>query len=272
MQCLRGFLLLTLWVLAGIAAAAELEIVTLKYRSAEQVIPVIHPLLAPGGSVSGMQNQLILRTTKANLADLRKVLASIDTLPRRLMITVRQDAEGTGAQRGAELSGGVGSGAVVAGAMRPDESGVSARIYASKGASGDHVTQQLQVLEGSPANIQVGQSIPVASQTMTRTIDGIAVSNSVAYRDLATGFEVVPRVSGERVFLDISPRREVPVGSRGGADVQHVVTSVSGRLGEWLELGSSISDESSGDAGLLIGAAGMRRDNRRIWVKVEEVK
>jgi type II secretory pathway component GspD/PulD (secretin) len=99
MRFFRSLPLLALLALSNLAAASELAIITLKYRSAEQVIPVIRPLIAPGGSVSGMQNQLFLRTTKSNLADLRKVLASLDTLPRPLMIYVRQDAEGAGAQR-----------------------------------------------------------------------------------------------------------------------------------------------------------------------------
>lgn len=273
MKFFRFLPLLALLALNSLAVASELEIITLKYRSAEQVIPVIRPLLAPGGSVSGMQNQLFLRTTKSNLADLRKVLASLDTLPRRLMITVRQDAEGAGARQGAALSGSFGSGAVAAGAPGPAErAGVTARIYESRGARDDHIIQQLQVLEGNPAYIQVGQSVPVPAQTVTRTVNGLVVTDSVSYRDLATGFEVVPRVSGEQVFLDISPRRETPVGNRGGADVQHVVTTASGRLGEWIELAGSNRDASGDDASLLIGVAGMRKDVRRIWVKVEELK
>ena len=266
MHLLRAFLSFSLYGVIGLAAAAEMEVITLKYRSAEQVIPVIRPLVAPGGSVSGMQNQLILRTSKANLEELRKVLASLDTMPRRLMISVRQDAETANAQSGAELSGSVGS------SSSEGRQGVTARIYESRGASGDRITQQLQVLEGNPAYIHVGQSIPVSARTVTRTPNGLVVTDSVDYRDLATGFEVVARVSGERVFLDISPRRETPVGGRGGADVQRAVTSASARLGEWFELGGSVRDESHSDSGLLIGAAGLRKENHRIWVKVEELK
>lgn len=265
MHLLRAFLLFSLCAVTGLAPAAELEVITLKYRSAEQVIPVIRPLLAPGGSVSGMQNQLILRTTSANLKEVRKVLASLDTLPRRLMIYVRQDAETANAQSGAELSGSVGS-------STQSRQGVTARIYESRGASGDRITQQLQVVEGNPAYIHVGKSIPVRAQTVTPTLNGPIVSDSVEYRDLTIGFEVVPRVSGERVYLDISPRRETPVGGRGGADVERMVTSASARLGEWFELGGSARDESLGDSGRLIGAAGLRKENYRIWVKVEELK
>lgn len=274
MHLSRWLLLLALYAASGLAVAAGMEIITLKYRTAEQVIPVIRPLVAPGGTVSGMQNQLILRTTKANLEDIRKVLASLDALPRRLMIYVRQEAEAADTQRGAELAGSVSGGAVVAGNQPPGQErrGVTARIYESRGATDDRITQQLQVLEGNPAYIHVGQSVPVPVQTVTRGVNGLMVTDTVAYRDFATGFEVVPRVSGEHVLLDISPRRETPVGSLGGADIQRAVTTARGRLGEWFELGGSIRDESRSDAGLLIGAAGTRKDNRRIWVKVEEIK
>jgi hypothetical protein len=274
MRCLRYLLLLVLCALTGFAAAAELEIITLKYRTAEQVIPVIRPLIAQGGTVSGMQNQLILRTTKSNLADIRKVLDRIDALPRRLMIYVRQDAEGANAQSGAEMSGSMRGGEVVTGnrTVGPEPRGATARIYQSRGAADDHITQQVQVLEGNPATIHVGQSIPVPAQTVTRGVNGLMVTDSVAYRDFTTGFVVVPHVSGEQVFLDISPRRETPAGNLGGADTQRVVTTAGGRQGEWFELGGSARNESRSDAGLLIGAAGLSKDKLRIWVKVEEIK
>jgi hypothetical protein len=109
-------------------------------------------------------------------------------------------------------------------------------------------------------------------QTLMPSVNGPVVTGSFVYRDFATGFEVVPRVSGEQVLLDISPRRETPAGSLGGADVQRAVTTARGRLGEWFELGGSSRDEARSDSGLLIGAAGMRKDKHRIWVKVEEIK
>ena len=261
MRLLRVVLSVSLCLVFGYAKAAEMEVITLKYRSAEQVIPVIRPLVATGGSVSGMQNQLILRSTKANLKELRKVIDSLDTMPRRLMIYVRQGLDTANAQHDAELAGSVGA-----------RQGVAARIYESRGASRDDISQHIQVLEGNPAYIQVGRSVPVSARTVTPTVNGPIVTESVDYRDLTTGFEVVPRVSGERVFLDISPRRDAPVGNRGGADLQHMVSSVSGRLGEWLELGASSRDDARSDSGLLIGAAGMRKEHRNVWIKVEELK
>jgi len=272
MQYRGWFTRILLCVCSASAAAADLEVITLKYRSAEQLIPVIRPLLAPGGAVSGMQNQLILRTNRANLADIRKVLASLDAMPRRLIIYVRQSAEGLGAQSRAEVSARVGGVAIGAPLHEQGRAGVTARIYETRAASGDRITQQIQVLEGNSATIELGQLMPVSTHSVTRTVNGIMLTDAVAYRDSSTGFAVVPRVSGERVFLDISPRRETPAGNLGGADVQRAATTISGRLGVWLELGASARNESRSDAGVLLGAAGERKDKRSIWVKVEESK
>jgi hypothetical protein len=267
---------------AAAAFAAELEVITLKYRTAEQLIPVIRPLIEPGGSVSGMQNQLILRAGKANIADVKKVLATLDAMPKRLMISVRQESAAESARRGAEVRGSAGSGSVViaSGADR-ERRGVTARVYDSHNASDERSVQQVQVLEGNAAQIQIGQSAPVVPQTITRTVNGLVVTESVAPRDTGTGFAVVPRISGDRVFLDINTRRDTPRGAArglgdagvaGGADLQQIATTVSGRLGEWFELGGVSQDDRRSSDGLLAGSVRLNQDNRRVWVKVEELR
>src|SRR5688572_22161415 len=99
-----------LLVLVTVTARSQsLEVIPLRYRPAAEVIPVIQPMLAPGGSVSGYQGQLVVRTTPANLDEIKRILASIDTAPRQLIITVRQDAEASSSASSAEVSGSVGS-------------------------------------------------------------------------------------------------------------------------------------------------------------------
>ena len=94
------------------AQQSVLEVIDLKYRSADQVVPVLKPLLAPGGTISSLQNQVILRTTPQNMAELHKVLAALDVRPRRLVISVRQEAVGAGLDSESEVSGSIGTGDV----------------------------------------------------------------------------------------------------------------------------------------------------------------
>jgi len=243
-KAVTGFLLL----FAFVSAHAEVEIITLRHRTSDEVIPVLRPLLEKSGSISGTNDKLVIRASRANLSELREVVASIDVAPRRLMIHVRQDAGGGSSE---------GEG--------------SARVYDSRSASESRVEQRIQALEGTAAMIQIGLSIPVTTRTVTQGPGGAIVSDSVAYRDVTTGFEVVPRIAGDRVVLDISPRRDTPAAGRA-INVQRLAGTASGRLGEWFELGRSGPAETRQAEGVMAGTRALRQDVRRVWVKVEELK
>jgi hypothetical protein len=117
----------------------------------------------------------------------------------------------------------------------------------------------------------------VRGRQVTRTVVGgqvvEQVVDSTEYRDVTTGFYVRPRLSGDRVMLDISPQRESLSGDvRGGVSVQRVVTTVSGRLGEWIEIGG-IGHDASGQQAVLLGRASSTASERsRVLVKVDEVR
>jgi type II secretory pathway component GspD/PulD (secretin) len=288
--CIAAVLaLLTLFAPQAMAQATVLEVIPLKYRTAEQVIPLIQPMLAHEGSVSGLQNQLIVRTTPGNLAEIRRILASVDTMPRRLLITVRQDADNDRSRRAAEISGSVGNdharvtipgsgdrrgGSVV---LNEGDDRLRARMLDSRSTASDRNTQTLQVLEGNAAFIRIGQSVPVPRRQVTQTvINGQVVSqvvDSVEYRDVSSGFQVVPRVAGERVTLDINPQndtlnRRIP----GAVNVQRVATTVSGRLGDWIEIAGLDQERNREQSALLGRTSSGGSDNRRVLIKVEELK
>lgn len=290
-----GWRRLMVWVLFVIAASAVyaqntvLEVIPLRYRTAQEVIPIIQPMLAREGSVSGLQGQLVVRTTPANLEEIKRILASVDTAPRRLLITVRQDADATLSERSSEVSGRIGSdrarvivpdssdrrgGNVV---LREGDDRVRAHVFEGQSAESDRNTQSVQVLEGREAFVRVGQSVPVRERQVRRTVVGGQVVEQVVestqYRDVTSGFYVLPRVSGDRVMLDISPQREtLSTQVRGGVNVQRVVTTVSGRLGEWMEIGG-IAQDSSGQQSVLLGRSSSgASDSRRVLIRVEELR
>jgi hypothetical protein len=215
-------------------------VIPLRHRTVEQVLPVLRPLVEPGGAISGAQGQVILRASPANAADIRRVLERIDTPSRRLLISVRHDSDERASQTEA-------SGRVVIGG-RPQ---ASARFGQSDASRGERVDQQVQTVEGAPAMISTG--------TTTR------------FRDFTTGFEVIPRISGDRVSLEIGARRQVPQG-QGAASVQRVATTASGRLGEWIELGAIDQASASSRSGILSSETSQQQAAQRTWVKVEELR
>ncbi len=272
------------------AQATVMEVLPLRYRTAQEVIPIIQPMLAREGSVSGLQGQLIIRTTPANLEEVKRILASIDTAPRQLLITVRQDADVDRSRSSAEVSGSVGGehGRVTVPPVSRDTRGgnviiregdnrLRANVVENRSMESDRNTQTVRVMEGREAYIGTGQSVPVRERQVRRVvINGQVVDqvvDSTQYRDANTGFYVLPRLAGDRVTLDISPQREsLSRQVRGGVDVQSVVTTVSGRLGEWMEIGG-VGQDASGQQSVLLGrSTSAVRDNRRVLVKVDEVR
>jgi hypothetical protein len=86
-----------------------------------------------------------------------------------------------------------------------------------------------------------------------------------------TGIEVSPRVSGDRVFLEVGAQNE-RVDSRGGIEGQRLATSVMGRLGEWFEISGAVEGASRDDRGYGSAAQSRSSSSRRVWVKVEEFR
>jgi hypothetical protein len=130
----------------------------------------------------------------------------------------------------------------------------------------------VQVLEGGRAYISTGTSRPLRERQVVRTPGGTVTSETTTIQELATGFEVVPHVSGGNVILDIDPQRETPGALPGRVRGERIVTTASGRLGEWFEIGAAV-ERSAGDArGVLSSRAARTGAGRHIWVKVEEIR
>jgi hypothetical protein len=251
-----------------------MEMFPLKYRTADQMVALIRPLVPAPGTVSGIQNQLIVRSTPQTLAEVRAILDRVDTAPRRLLITVRQETDIASDRDRASASATIplgSQGEVAIGA--PAGRGVGVQVISSQRAEADRNTQQIQTLEGMPAFLQVGQSVPVPVRQVVRGPYGTQVVETVEYRDTAIGFQVLPRLNADQVFLDILPQREVSSAAGAGrVDLQRLSTTVSGRLGEWIDLGGAGRSIDERDSVLLGRATSRGAEQRRVLVRVEELR
>jgi type II secretory pathway component GspD/PulD (secretin) len=265
-----------------------LEVIQLKHRMTDDVIEILRPMVVPGGTVTGMNNQLIIKTTPANLAEIKTILDSLDRSPRRLMISVKQDVSGQIQSREQSVSGRYSTGDVTVGAgdtrrsrdgliiSGRDEDGNEIRYRAQDSTSytDDRGTYTVQATEGYPAYINVGQSVPVQSRTGVITPGGgIVISEGTEYVDAGSGFYVMPRLSGNQVTLLIAPKlTRVSPGKAPVFDVQNVETTASGQLGEWIELGGLNQQFSDSNRRILSSSSARGSEVRSIYVKVVEIK
>lgn len=274
----RALVVLVAGLIVGTTALAQaMEIIELRYRLADDIIPVIQPLLEPGGVLTGSDNKLFLRASPANIAQIRQVLAAIDHAPRQLLITV-----GQGTVRGsaaADVRGGVaiGSGDIRAGVNRPPGAPSGAEVQASSESRQVEIrnVSSVQTLEGNETLIAVGNSVPITTRSVSPGWSGPEVRESTVYRDVDTGFYATPRVNGDRVVLEISPRQQRYRASdrnRGGGVIETsgATTTVSGRLGEWIELGAVRESSAGSTNGLLVWGRHTDSSTYSAWLKVEE--
>ncbi|MCF8178775.1 MAG: type II and III secretion system protein [Sulfuritalea sp.] len=255
-----------LWVMllgCSLAWGQPLEIIHLKHRNAEAVLPQLQPFLEPGGALSGTNGTIFLRASVRNRAEIKSLLATLDTPVRRLMISVRQDGNTSDEGSGAGISGrvAIGGGAPV----------ISGRghLYQSDRSSRRDTLQQVQTIDGGRAAIMVGQSFFVPLRQLVLTPGGAVVSEQLIQRDLGTGFVAVPKLNGDRVTIEISPRDDTPGPLPGSVNVQRLNTTVSGRLGEWLELGGSVAERSGTSGAITSYRAGSSTRQRRLLLKVD---
>ncbi|HUX63845.1 hypothetical protein [Sulfuricella sp.] len=190
-------------------------------------------MLGPGESVGGGQYQLFVRASDKGLRDIERLLAELDRARKNLRITLQQDVARSGGCSSQCVSGVGRAGdvriilpgnassdnsALVIGGGQEDS--LRYRITRSAGSTQDNTSQFINVLEGAPAFIRV------------------TYGQDTQFLNVTTGFDVLPHLNGDRVELEIASRLSF-VGNQGIQDVrfQDFSTTVSARLGEWVELG-----------------------------------
>lgn len=182
-------------------------------------------------------NRYLLVAALASLTGLAAAQPSLDAIDRpqrRLQISVRFDDAFEMSRRELGASGTIGNrGARIEGRALDDRRSATERV-----------DQRVLAMDGGRATIFTGQSRPVRQRQYIQTPAGVVSQEVTVVQEATSGFEVVPRLSGGMVSVEI-------LASRAGAVT--TVSTASGRVGEWFEL----------------GAVAAEAQTRRVWVKVD---
>jgi type II secretory pathway component GspD/PulD (secretin) len=257
----------------SVLADYRIEVIELKARPLEEILPVIQPFAGADGTVTGMGNKLLIKASPARVEEIRQLLLSLDRPPQRLLITVGSQADVTGSssgyRAGADIKAGDSRVSVNSPGHTVDSARAHSRLHDSTVQGAQTSRYQVQALEGRPAYINSGTRIPL--QTTQRYYDrGVpTVQRSTQLQDVTSGFYVVPRLQGGEVTLEIVQHDDKPGQRRGVIDTQSAGTVVRGRLGEWVELGGVDTSGSNREGGLGQSVNSQQSNIRDIRVKVE---
>ena len=236
-------LLATLLLSFSLSALAATEVLPLNHRTSAELLPAAQAFIGKDGSISTFENKLIINAEPGKIDELRTLLQQLDTAPKRLLISVDNTDSNVQDNRG------------------------NARVIRYGTANREGGLQQVQASEGTPALIQVGQSIPITS---TQTDSYGRVQSNTEYRNVTQGFYVTASVTGETVHLAISTNRDRMSQERPDVvNVQSTDTTVSGRLGEWIPL-AGINRETQADKSSTTRSYSTQgRDDLTLRVKVD---
>lgn len=172
---------------------------------------------------------------------------------RNLLISVKNNNEGNESSQQQGVSGGIRRDKVFIGTGEPVRVGQEGITVRHEGLAYNTVNtrrtftslseQKIRAVEGYPAFLYTGQSIKLPSQDS----DG---DYYTVEEDALRGFYVTARLAGERVILTISTRDDSLVEDKNTdgilIDTQRLSTTVSGRIGEWIDLGGiTLADDNS---------------------------
>ena len=223
------------------APGAEFELYRPKHRSAEELAPLIDPLLrAEGGAVPDAgTGSLLLSGSLEGLARAQALLSQLDVPLARYRIESRIESQEALRLRGYKLEAELQLGSLrIARLREPDQTQRrQPRELREYRTLGDERTwQSLLVAEGSSAELWTGSTIPIRVRNFEFRDREERVLETEPLLAVRTGLELRPRSLPEgRVELEMAA-----VAARGGAGVEISRTSSSARvqlrLGEWLVL------------------------------------
>lgn len=265
---MKRYLLAVFLAFVSLSLHAATQVIPLEFRMAEDVLPIAQSVVGNQGKVNAYGNQLIVNAPSAVIAELQDVLSQIDTEPRRLLISVDTQNSAMSSDNGYRVDGSARIGDVEIQTGRGEARGSDqVRIIRRSTNSQGGGVQQIQVTEGYPALIQVGQSVPIT----TTGADGYGqVYQQTQYRNVTRGFYATATVHGDQVQVTVSSHNDRISAYRPDTiNVQQTDTRVSGRLGEWISLGGIDESASSNDSATLRRYSTEGRQNLSLRLKVD---
>jgi type II secretory pathway component GspD/PulD (secretin) len=250
-------------------AENQFKIITLQHKFGEDLLPVLQPLVGANGAISASGNNLFVDVDAARMPVIEQAVARLDVQSRMFGIRVDRSGEQHNASTGADVSGRIGNRVRIERSGTPrSSSGVDVRIDSRTTTTRNRSSEYLNVMDGAPAFIAVGQSVPFTEIWTSYMRRYAQVRQAVQYRDIVTGFSVVPREIGNEVELQITPR----IASPAGGDViefETLTTTVRAVPGTWLNLGGTMQERDEVSRAILSGRQGTSSRSGELWVLVE---
>ena len=255
--------LVLLATLCSFSFAGNFEIINLKHRPANEIIPIIEPLVSDEGRITGDQYVLFIETDAANLEQIKQVIATLDTKIHQLKLSVLYADKKTLARMQANLNVDV----QIGDSKKIQADGKIISTNRNKDIENIHT---VMVTEGLWADLQTGFNVPV--RTRISNPNG-TVTENYTYHQVKAGFKIQPQLNGNNIKLNITTKQaRRSTEYAGQIETYEVSTTVSGKLNQWIALGGIANETASQQSGISFSTSRQEQNKHQVYVKVELVK
>jgi hypothetical protein len=249
-------------------AQTELRIFTLQHHFAQDLYSVVTPLVGEGGTVTGMNNQLIVRATPAQLIEIEAVIAEFDRPRVNRKITVQSNRNNQSTFNNTEASGNVSIGNVRIGNGNTRDNRARIDVTRQSNQSTQNSQQFIQVVDGERAFIEVGKLVPFTQDWIVITQRHAQIVRTTDWLQITTGFAVRPRTLGNAVEIEITPRIR-NFNSQQSIDFEELTTVVRANLGEWVNIGQTMQQRDDVSRKILSTQSSTQFDQSNLTIRVD---
>ena len=245
------FIFVSMLSVIFIIAQAEntFAIIELKHRMAQELLPVIRPLVGDNGVVTAANNQLFIRTDNERMAEIQRVVDTLDVERYNHKISVSYDAVNTQQQNNVGVQGTINQkiskhgNVIISNSRRLPDNSAQIQFEQNNTRISQQSSQFVNVIDGERAFIKSEQMVPYTQEWLLLKQRYIQVQKIINFKDITTGFAVrLSSIGGsdsDEFELEITPRI-ASLNNSGFIDFEALSTTVRVRKGEWFDLGGTM--------------------------------
>ena len=271
------FWIIAFCIYSHAAMCDSIHFFDLKNRSAEEIIPILQPLLQPQEAISGDGFQLFIKTSDKRAQEIEQILATIDRSAKMFRVSVTNDEHLAHAQNDLDASVRVTSGdaEIHVNEDRYSDADVSVHANAQNYTNSRHKEQFLNIQEGKPAflsreNIRL---LPSYSYYINRHGVEIIDHGRTPYAS-EDGFYVEAR-SADSEFAQVRIQTVQGINdhhSNYEYEQQFAETTLRVPLGKWFEIGGNTQTTERSEKGILYRTQEKEQRFNKIFLKIELAK
>ncbi len=249
-------------------AAEKPHFIELKTQTGGMLLPKLQQLFANDAVIQAYGNQLIVVANEAVFQQIATVVKQLDKPLKKLLISVKQNFQENKQRLNVQANAHLQHDEINVAINHPDkltDSTVNLSADVRKQNRNQNTTQHIQAVEGFPAQIQVGNLVPIKQRFTNHHGHSVETTELVS---ATQGFSVLANVIGDQVIVTITANND-RLSEKNTFDTKYAETVLRGNLNEWLSFGGIDSQESSNRTELLGISKKQQTQQAGFAIKVE---